>query len=36
MENLSDTLLTLIVIVMTLTIGNMQYRIKKLEKKLGY
>ena len=36
MENLSDTLVTILVVAVTLLIANMQLRIKKLEKKLGY
>jgi len=35
MENLSDTLLTIIVVVITLTLGSMHLRIRDLEKKLG-
>jgi len=35
MENLSDTLLTLIIVVMTLMLGNMHFRVRDLEKKLG-
>lgn len=35
MENLSDTLLTLIIVVMTLMLGNMHLRVRDLEKKLG-
>ncbi len=35
MENLADTLLTIIVVVMTLMIGNMHLRVRNLEKKLG-
>jgi len=35
MENLSDTLLTIIIVVMTLMLGNMHLRVRDLEKKLG-
>ncbi len=35
MEKLSDTLLTLIIVVMTLMLGNMHVRVRDLEKKLG-
>jgi len=35
MENLSDTVLTLIIVVMTLMLGNMHLRVRNLEKKLG-
>ena len=35
MENLSDTLLTTIIVVMTLMLGNMHLRVRDLEKKLG-
>ncbi len=35
MENLSDSLLTIIIVVMTLMVGNMHLRIRDLEKKLG-
>lgn len=35
MENLSDTLLTIIIVVMTLMVGNMHLRVRDLEKKLG-
>ncbi len=35
MENLSDTLLTTIIVVMTIMLGNMHLRVRDLEKKLG-
>ncbi len=35
MENLSDSLLTIIIVVMTLMVGNMHLRVRDLEKKLG-
>ena len=35
MENLSDSLLTIIIAVMTLILGNMHLRVRDLEKKLG-
>ena len=35
MENLSDTLLTIIIVVMTLILSNMHFRVRDLEKKLG-
>jgi len=35
MENLSDTLLITIIVVMTLILGNMHFRVRDLEKKLG-
>ena len=35
MENLSDTLLTIIIVVMTIMLGNMHLRVRDLEKKLG-
>ncbi len=35
MENLSDSLLTIIIVVMTLMLGNMHLRVRDLEKKLG-
>jgi len=34
METLADTVLTLIIIVMTFMIGNLYTRVKKLEEKL--
>lgn len=35
MENLADTLLTLIIVVMVFMIGNLYSRVKKLEDSLG-
>jgi len=35
MENLSDTVLTLIIVTTTLLLGNMHLRVRNLEKKLG-
>jgi len=35
MENLSDTVLTLIIVTITLLLGNMHIRVRNLEKKLG-
>jgi len=35
MENLSDTLLTIVITVMTLMLTNMHFRVRDLEKKLG-
>jgi len=35
MEHLSDTILTLIVVIVTLMLGNMHFRVRDLEKKLG-
>ena len=35
MENLSDSLLTIIIVIMTLVLGNMYLRVRDLEKKLG-
>jgi len=34
METLTDTVLTLIIIIMTFMIGNLYTRVKKLEEKL--
>ncbi len=35
MENLSDSLGTIIIVVITLIMGNMHLRVRDLEKKLG-
>jgi len=35
METLADTILTLIIVVMTFMIGNLYTRVKKLEEKIN-